>query len=319
MGPFEIILIIVGVLLFLGISFGVFSVYFASYMVYSHTLMRRKGKNWGRQISEPGNADLETMWERGCAWAEENKEFKKDVEVMSFDGLKLVGEYYDFGNKDTVIIMPGRRECLMYSYFYAAPYRNVGVNVLVIDQRAHGLSEGTYSTCGILEGKDVIEWCNYLHDIHGQEGIFLHGVCVGSCCSTNTIRDERCPKFIKGIIFDSAFINYKEIYGNHMLELGHKLGIVWRFIWKWFTHFTGCDIDDSAPLKYMDKVTLPSCFIWGKKDVYCIPEKSELIWEKCTSENKERHWFEDGTHSKLRLHDSNKYDEIVSNFIRKYK
>ena len=319
MDTLQIILLIVGILAFLGISFGIFSIFFVSYQVYSHTLMRRKGKNWGRQISEPGNEELQVMWQAGIDWAKKEKEFKKELQITSFDRLKLVGEYFDFGNKDTVIILPGRRECLMYSYFYAAPYKNVGVNVLVIDQRAHGLSEGTYSSCGILEAKDVIEWSKHLHDVHDQEGIFIHGVCVGSCSSVNVCKDENCPTYIKGIIFDSAFINYKEIYANHMLELGHGLGITYKTIWFWFKHFTGCDIDDSAPLKYIDKVKFPSCFIWGKKDKYCLPEKSELIWENCVSENKERHWFENGTHSKLRLHDSNEYDKIVSEFIRKYK
>ena len=80
------------------------------------------------------------------------------MSITSFDGLKLIAEYYDFGFDKTAIIMPGRRECLIYSYFYAFPYKDAGVNVLVIDQRAHGLSEGKYSTCGIFEAKDVIDW-----------------------------------------------------------------------------------------------------------------------------------------------------------------
>ena len=32
---------------------------------------------------------------------------------------------------------------------------------------------------------------------------------------------------------------------------------------------------------------------------------------------KEIHWFENGTHSKVRLADHDKYDEIVKNFITK--
>lgn len=314
----QIIILIIVILLVSGALFGLSSIPLVSYIVYSKTLKRIKGHNWGRQISEPGNEDLEKMWDIGIQWSKENQSFKKDVEISN-DGLKLIGEFYDFGFDNTVIIMPGRRECLMYSYFYAIPYKNAEVNVLVIDQRAHGLSEGTYSTCGILEAKDVISWCNYLKNSHSQKGIFLHGVCVGSCCSANVIRDNNCPDFIKGIIFDSAFINYKEIYGKHMLELGHHLGVVFQFIWIWFKHFTGCNINDSSPLKFIDKDFLPSCFIWGRKDVYCLPEKSEMIWQKCPSKSKEKHFFEEGTHSKLRLHDSIKYDEIVTNFVKKYK
>ena len=86
MGPFEIFLLIVGIVLVLSIGFGIFSVPFAAYQVYSHTLMRKKGKNWGRQISEAGNEDLQKMWDEGVNWAKNNVEFKKDVSITSFDG-----------------------------------------------------------------------------------------------------------------------------------------------------------------------------------------------------------------------------------------
>ena len=152
-----IIAIIVGSVLLLGILMFISGAFFAAYMVYTHTLVRREGKSWGRQISEPDNKELQIMWDKGIDWANSVVSYKKDLEIKSFDNLKLIAEYYDFGYDKTVIIMPGRRECLIYSYFYAMPYQEVGVNVLVIDQRAHGLSEGKYSTCGILEAKDVIE------------------------------------------------------------------------------------------------------------------------------------------------------------------
>ena len=78
--------------------------------------------------------------------------------ALFINGLKLVGEWFDYGFDKTVIILPGRRETLVYSYYYAQPYKELGINVLVIDQRAHGLSEGTYSTCGIKEADDVKLW-----------------------------------------------------------------------------------------------------------------------------------------------------------------
>lgn len=317
MTPFEIFRLIIVLLLFVTVIMFYAGVLFASYQVYSHTLVKRPNR-WGRQISEEGNQELLDMWNQGIEWSKENASYKKDVSITSHDGLKLVAEYYDFGYEKTVIILPGRRECLIYSYYYAFPYKNAGVNVLVIDHRAHGLSEGKYASAGILEAIDVINWCTYLHDSLNQKDIYLHGVCVGTCCTINVLRNQKCLDYIKAIILDSTFINYKEIYGNHMIELGHKLWPTFDFIWRWFKHFTKVSVEESNPLKYIGKVQIPVCFIWGKKDAYCLPEKSEMIWNKCISKDKEIHWFENGTHSKLRLNEPERYDSIVGDFITRH-
>ena len=138
-----IILIVVGALLVLGLIFSVFFTFLVAYKVYSKTLMRDNNSHWGReQCSEPGNPAFETMWKRGLVWAKKDKSFIKELTIQSDDGLKLVGEWFDYGFDKTVIILPGRRETLVYSYYYAQPYKELGINVLVIDQRAHGLSEG---------------------------------------------------------------------------------------------------------------------------------------------------------------------------------
>ena len=289
--------------------------FFAAWMVYTHTLVRREGKTWGRQISEADNKELQVMWDEGIKWATANESYKKEVSIISFDNLKLVAEYYDFGFDKTVIIMPGRRECLIYSYFYAVPYKEAGVNVLVIDQRAHGLSEGKYSTCGILEAKDVIDWAKFLHEKYKQNTIYLHGVCVGTVCTVNVLRDKECPSYIKVGILDSAPISYKEIFGNHMIELGHRLWPTFPIIWWYFKKKTHTNINDSQPLKYINEVKQPLCFIHGKKDAYCLPNKTEWLFDKA-NEPKEIHWFEDGTHSKVRLANPKEYDSVIIDFIK---
>ena len=183
--PVIIIIIVVGALLLLGLLFSVFFTFLVAYKVYSKTLMRGKLGSWGRkECSEPGNPALETMWKRGLKWSEGDKSYIKELSITSKDGLKLVGEWFDYGFDKTVIILPGRRETLVYSYYYAQPYKKLGVNVLVIDQRAHGLSEGTYSTCGIKEAEDVQLWMEYMHDEQNQKELILHGICVGTCATS---------------------------------------------------------------------------------------------------------------------------------------
>ena len=310
-----IVLIVVGSLLVLGLLVSVVMTFIVAYIVYSKTLMRGKSGTWGREhCSEPGCVALETMWARGLEWQKKNKSFIKELTIQSKDGLKLVAEWFDYGFDKTVIILPGRRETLIYSYYYANPYKECGVNVLVIDQRAHGLSEGKYSTGGIKEAEDVSLWMKYMHDELGQKEIIIHGICVGTCC-TSILVSKYKTDYMKAIILDSMFITYKEIYKNHYLESGHRLFPVYYQIWFWFKFFTKCNIEDSRPDKYMKDFDLPVLFIWGTKDVYCLPEKSQILYDLCASKQKEIEWFEGAEHSRVRLYDEERYDSRISDFL----
>ena len=311
----KIILLVVGIVLGLGLIFSLMIPFIISHIIYSKTLTRSKKSPWGReQCSEPGCIPLETMWARGLEWKKGFAQYIKEVSIKSNDGLKLAGQWFDYGFDKTVIILPGRRETLVYSYFYANPYKDAGVNVLVIDQRAHGLSEGKYSTCGIKEAEDVSLWMKYLHDELNQKEIFIHGICVGTCC-TSIVATKYKTDYLKGVIFDSMFITYKEIYKIHYLESGHSLFPVYYLIWMWYRLTTKCKIDDSRPDKYMPLLDLPALFIWGKKDIYCLPEKSQILFDKCASKNKQLEWFEEAEHSRVRLNDEERYDKVIRAFL----
>ena len=102
--------------------------------VYEEQLVRTSPDKWGRVCSAPDNEEQLEMWNSGIEWAETKKEYKKEVAIKNGD-LNLYGEYYDFGGDKCVIVLPGRCECLKYSYYFAKPYQESGMNVLVIDSR----------------------------------------------------------------------------------------------------------------------------------------------------------------------------------------
>ena len=195
------------------------------------------------------------------------------------------------------------------------PYQKAGCNVLVIDQRAHGLSEGKYSTAGIKEHEDVMRWMAFLKDKYGQEKFILHCICVGSSTGLMVATTEFGKENVSKIVLDGAYINFKESYKRHYIAKGHALFPVYYEVWFWFRFFGGCKIDDSNPLKYMPNFDLPVLFLWGTKDVYCLPEKSKILFEKCGSKQKELQWFEGAEHSRVRLYDEERYDSLVSDFL----
>ncbi|MBQ2157858.1 MAG: hypothetical protein II443_04765, partial [Oscillospiraceae bacterium] len=116
-------------------------------LVYRVLLVRTSKEKWGRSMSMPEDEEYAEMYRRGLKWGEEHADKKRDVKIKN-GRLSLYGEYFDFGFKKAVIIVPGRMESCLYSYFFGEPYRASGYNVLVIDGRAHGLSDGKINSLG---------------------------------------------------------------------------------------------------------------------------------------------------------------------------
>src|SRR5512146_232173 len=86
----------------------------------------------------------------------------------SSDGLQLSGWFFSAGNPGPGVVLchgfqTGRREGLAL----ALSLRERGHNVLVFDFRAHGESEGRWSSCGLLETRDLEGAVRYLRSQTG--------------------------------------------------------------------------------------------------------------------------------------------------------
>ena len=242
------------------------------------------------------------------------KDKKHDVSI-EHDGLKLYGEFYDFGKKKTALFLCGRCECLMYAYYYAKPYIESGLNVLFIDQRAHGYSEGQLSTVGIKESEDVVAWMKFIKDEYKQESFILHCVCVGGSSGLLATVSPNNPGLVEKIVVDGVFINFKESYRRHYLDLGHKIFPVFHLIWFWFRVYTGVSVNKASPFECVKKLDCPILFIHTKKDKYSLPENAQKVFDNTKTDKKYLVWFDVGSHSHIRNHATERYDETIKDFL----
>ena len=254
------------------------------------------------------------MWNAGLKYMEQFKDKKEDVQITN-DGLKLFGEFYNFGSKKTVLFLCGRCECAWYAYYYAKPYVENGYNLLFIDPRAHGLSEGHYSTVGIKESEDALAWMKYIKETKGVEKFTLHCVCVGGAAGLLAATSKNNPDLVEKIVLDGIFINFKESYKRHYCDLGHKTFPVFYQIWFWFRVYTGVSVKLSNPLEAVKHLDIPVLFIHTKNDKFSLPEKAQIVFDACTSKKKELVWFDEGYHSHIRDHATEKYDDTVKRFL----
>ena len=305
----------------LGLVFtgAVFSVFFLNYVgkrVYEGTLVRDGDDTWGYECSDPRNPEQMAMWDEGCKWAEENASCMKEVGITSFDGLHLHGEFYDFGGDSCVIILPGRCECLRYSCYFAKPYADMGINILVIDTRCHGKSEGKYSTIGKNESYDIVDWAKFLHENCGINKVWFHGICVGSAAGFVCLAEENCPDYIEGMITEGPYTTFRETFKQHLIDGKHPVFPVLQLVMKRIKKHAGVDWREVSPIDLVKKTDKHILYLFGERDVFSLPEKSRELFGATKSKTKKIVWFEKGSHSHLRINDPEKYDEAIKDYIK---
>lgn len=112
----------------------------------------RAGRRW-----EPYAAQLDEgiAHIRAAAW--------EDRWITSFDGLRLHGRLLRGEGRRSVLLVHGYHSsgendfCGIFDY-----YASRGYNILLIDQRGHGLSEGRELAYGLRERRDVLDWARAL-------------------------------------------------------------------------------------------------------------------------------------------------------------
>ena len=308
------VIVIAAVLLFSFVSVFVPPLFMAK-KKYFELLVRTDKDKWTRQCSWPSDEEQSIMYVRGEEWAKSHEESKKDVDIYSDDGLHLFGEYYDFGFKRAVIIIPGRMEACGYSYYFSDPYYKTGYNVLVIDNRSHGLSDGKYNSLGKKEYKDVLKWAALMHEQFGNDSVLLHGICIGSSTAAYALASKNCPDYIVGMVADGMYRRFYDTFYNHLPKKNPFMVPFCLDFMFLLRIYAGVDAITDGPYKNIKKITKPILFIHSKEDTFSEPAKGYALYESCPSKDKEFRWFEHGRHSHLRITDTERYDEVIKEFV----
>ncbi len=316
MGTFWTILIIALGLLFSGFVFMLIYTLPIAKRVYKEQLVRTDKDKWGRVCSAPENEEQLSMWNEGIKWAEENKLLKREVDIEN-DGFHLYGEYFDFGAKRCIIILPGRCESLVYSYYFAPPYKKAGFNILVVDTRCHGKSDGKYNTIGVKESSDVIAWSNLAVEALGNSEVYYHGICIGTASAIFALSSKNCPDFVKGFVTEGCFVSFRETFKRHMMAQKRPLFPVLDLVMLQINRHTGTNVYLQKPIKAIKRIkkNTSALFLYGEQDIFSIPEKSKKLFDACASGNKKLVWFNRGGHSHLRINNEEKYDQAIIDFF----
>lgn len=312
----QAVLLIAAIVVFIALSGFIFMwiyVWGIAKKQYSEMFIRTSPDKWARGNSCPENEEHSVMFNAGMKWGEENASYKEDIEITSKDGLKLKGEYFNFGYDRAVLILAGRAETVLYCYYFAELFQKAGCNVIVVDPRACGLSEGKYTTAGMKEGEDAGLWIDYIHERYGIEKFFIHGICVGSAQAIYVAAAHQA--YLKGIILEGPYSAFYKVLLMRTKNHGKPTFPVCLQMAMLYKKLAGVNVFKNKPIEEIKKVEVPALFLCGREDKSNSPDDFELIYNACGSAKKKFVWFDHGAHSHLRIVNLEKYDSEVIDFI----
>lgn len=128
--------------------------------------------------------------------------------IRSADGLRLSGRLYLRGGADAPVDLcfHGYRATGIRDFSGGARYlMDRGHNVLLVDQRAQGNSEGRTITFGVMERQDCLSWLQYIRARRELRGpVTLYGVSMGAA-TVLLASALALPDRVKCIVADSPY------------------------------------------------------------------------------------------------------------------
>ncbi len=234
-----------------------------------------------REPKDPQMLEYYKQMKAGVDWYI-NKS-KTDLFIKSYDGLTLHGEYIksDQQSGKIIILFHGYRSMARNDFCCAMPYYNsLGLDIILVDQRSHGKSEGKLITFGVKERKDVCSWVEYAKKTYGEDKrIFIGGMSMGS---STVMMASDIVDGVSGIVADCGFTSPKEIV-QIVAKKRFKLP-KWcvTLVGLFARVFGGFDYAYSSKTS-LSKTKVPILFIHGSKDDFVPCYMTEENFDACSS------------------------------------
>lgn len=283
---------------------------------YRRTMKRNKVKT-ERTMKMAG-----TDWNRHMPFIEERKKYMlaqphNDVYIKSKDGLKLHATYFPNGNEKKVAICfhgytsEGMKDYIALSGYYL---KN-GYSMLLVDERAHGQSEGEYIGFGCLDRVDALDWINFIIDKCGDAvQILLHGTSMGGATVLMTSGLE-LPEQVKGIISDCAFTSPKYVFTHVLHSMYHLPAFpVIQVANIMNSKKAGYGMDECNAAREVRKAKVPILLIHGDSDSFVPSAMCDEIYENCASPKKKL-IIKGAAHAESYYVDTESYEKALNDFI----
>ena len=217
-------------------------------------------------------------------WLEERTEADgmEIVHMTSFDGLKLVGHYFHGGNaKRVILMMHGWRGRWKGDFGQIAHYMHgMECDLLIVEERAQGESEGEYMTFGVLESRDCVDWTHFLEE-RTDLPIYLYGVSMGAATVLTASGNSGLSQQVAGVIADCGFTSPRAIIEKVAGSISPLVKLMVNPVNRRCRSMAGWSMDDDSAIQAMGRVKVPVFFAHGSGDEFVPLAMAEANYEAC--------------------------------------
>jgi len=246
---------------------------------------RRPAKNIP-EFDLPSGEIYEPFRDSMVQWMKEVRALPfEEMAITSFDGLQLYGKYYE--------CIPGAPIELMFHGYRGSAERDLcgGVqrafslnhNVLLVDQRTSGKSQGKVISFGINESRDCLAWIDFMLQHFGPEvKIILTGISMGAS-TVLLAAGEPLPEIVIGVLADCGFSSAEKIIRKVIRQMGLPDKLAYPFVRLGAILFGGFDPNSRSAVQAVQRCKVPVIFFHGESDDYVPCEMSRENFQACTS------------------------------------
>ncbi len=299
---------------------------FFRFMTYAGNKKKKEsdknGKKWFQlnhiEVNHPRYKHNDE-YEKTREWCESQS--MEDWYIKSYDGIMLHAKYLPAENaKRSIVLSHGYRGTSFGSIAHMAQFLHEnGCNLLFVDQRCCGESEGEYITFGAKEQHDIMSWMYKVIKLDDKKlPVYLFGQSMGAT-SVILASGHDLPEEVKGIIADCGYHSMKQQLRDiskgwfhlHWIELLlFRVDIFSRLL----AGFKMKEADTTVALK---NNTRPVLFFHGEKDTYVYPVNTEINYELCTAP-KEVVYIPSARHLCCSYEAPKLYKKKLKEFFKKY-
>lgn len=241
----------------------------------------------------------------------------KEAVVTSYDGLRLFGKcYIASADAPWLIMLHGYRSGAERDFCGGLKFGiDSGFNVLLVDQRAHGKSEGKCLTFGIKERYDCLTWTNYvISQAGGSCKIALYGMSMGAA-TVLMAAGSGLPKNVACIVADCGYTSPKAIIKKVIREMHYPVFPTYALVRLGGMLFGGFDIEEYSAVQAMEKCDIPVLFIHGDDDRFVPCDMGRENHRHCRAEGKKLLIVPNAGHGMSYMSDKRAYLGTVSEFL----
>ncbi len=201
---------------------------------------------------------------------------------------------------------------------YLKFYHDLGFNILLPDNRAHGESEGDYVGFGWLDRLDIKQWIKKMKEVFDDDiQIVLHGISMGSATVLMASGDKDLDQSVKCIIADCGYtsLNDELKYKLDKMKLPSKLILSSANLLS--RKRAGYKFKDASTLKQVKKSKTPTLFIHGDQDEYVPTYMVYNLYNACLAK-KDLLIIEGAGHAESFIVNQELCEKTIKKFISQY-